>query len=51
MTHHHIVEYIHLYWAMIEHDIPLPDNVKTFKLLEGANLSEDKHKLTLALAN
>ena len=48
---HHIVEYIYLYSATIGHDIPLSDNVQAFKLLDGANLSEDEHKLKLTLAN
>ena len=46
-----IVEYEHLYCAMVEHDMQLPDNVQAFKLLDGANLSEDDRKLVLALAN
>ena len=36
---------------MVEHDMQLPDNVQAFKLLDGTNLSEDNHKLVLALAN
>ena len=36
---------------MVEHDMQLPDNVQAFKLLDGTNLSEDDHKLVLALAN
>ena len=47
----YIVEYEHLYCAMVEHDMQLPDNVQAFKLLDGANLSEDDRKLVLALAN
>ena len=46
-----IVEYEHLYCAMIEHNMQLPDNVQAFKLLDGANSSEDDRKLVLALAN
>ena len=47
----YIVEYEHLYCAMAEHDMKLLDNVQTFKLLDGADLSEDDRKLVLALAN
>ena len=47
----YIVEYEHLYCAMIEHDMQLPDNFQAFKLLDGANSSEDDRKLVLALAN
>ena len=47
----YIVEYEDLHCAMVEHDMQLPDNVQAFKLLDGANLSEDDHKLVLALAN
>ena len=36
---------------MVERDMQLPDNVQPFKLLDGANLSEDNHKLVFALAN
>ena len=36
---------------MVEHDMQLPDNVQAFKLLDGTDLSEDNHKLVLALAN
>ena len=47
----YIVEYEDLHCAMVEHDMQLPDNVQAFKLLDGANLSEDDRKLVLALAN
>ena len=47
----YIVVYEHLYCAMVEHDMKLLDNVQAFKLLDGANLSEDDRKLVLALAN
>ena len=42
-------EFEHLYNKMKEHDMVLPDNVLTFKLLT-ANLSEDDRKLALPLA-
>ena len=47
----YIVEYEHLYCKMVEYNMQLPDNVQAFKLLDGANLSEDDRKLVLALAN
>lgn len=28
------VEYEQLYYAMIEHDMPLPDNIQAFNLIE-----------------
>ena len=43
----YLVEYEHLYCAMIEHDMPL----QAFKLIDGANLSKDELQLTLTLAN
>ena len=45
------MEYQHLYCAMFQHDMQIPDNVQVFKLLVGANLSEDNCKLVLILAN
>ena len=48
MTMTDIVEYEHLYCAMVEHDMQLPDNVQALKLLD---LSEDDRKLVLASAN
>ena len=47
----YIVEYKHLHRAMREHNMPLPDNAPAFKLLDGANLSQDERKLTLILPN
>ena len=47
----YIVEYEHLHCALVEHDMQLLDNAQAFKLLDGANLSEDDCKLVLALAN
>ena len=45
------VEYEQLYYAMIEHDMPLPDNIQAFKLFDRTNLSKVERKLTLTLAN
>ena len=36
----YIVEYQQLYCAMVEHDMPLPDNAQVFKFIDGANLSK-----------
>ena len=36
---------------MTDFDMKLPDPVLTFKLLDGANLSDDDRKLALALSN
>ena len=36
---------------MTNHEIPLRNTVITFKLLDGANLSEDERKLALILGN
>ena len=47
----YIVEYEHLHCALVEHDMQLLDKAQAFKLLDGANLSEDDCKLVLALAN
>ena len=47
----YIVAYEHLNCATVEHDMQLPDNIQAFKLLGGANLSEDDCKLVLALAS
>ena len=45
-----ILEFEHLYNKMKEHDLVLPNNVLTFKQLDGANLSEDDRRLALTLA-
>lgn len=44
------VEYEQSYYAMIEHDMPLP-NIQAFKLFDRTNLSEVERKLTLTSAN
>ena len=36
---------------MFQHDMQIPHNVQVFKLIVGANLSEDDGKLVLLLAN
>ena len=43
----YIIEFEHLYQKMINHEMPLPNTVLTFKLLDGAKLSEDERKLAL----
>ena len=45
------IEYEHLYKRMTDFDMKLPDPVLTFKLLDGANLTDDDRKLALALGN
>ena len=45
----YITEYEHLYKRMEDFDMKLPDAVLAFKLLDGANITEDDRKLTLAL--
>ena len=47
----YIIEFEHLYHKMTIHEIPLPNTVLTFKLLDGAKLSEDERKLPLTLGN
>ena len=47
----YIIEYEHLYKRMTDFDMKLPDPVLTFKLLDGANLTDDDRKLALALGN
>ena len=47
----YIIEYEHLSHKMIEHKMTLPDTVLTFKLLDGANLTEDDRKLALTLSS
>ena len=43
----YVLEFEHLYKRMIEHEMILPDPVLTFKLLDGANITNDKRKLAL----
>ena len=45
-----ILEFEYLYNKMKEHDMILPNNVLTFKLLDSADLGEDDWKLALTLA-
>ena len=44
----YIIEYEYLYKRMTDFDMKLPDPVLTFKLLDGANLTDDDRKLALA---
>ena len=43
----YILEFEHLYKKMIEYGMKLPDPVLTFKLLDGANISNDERKIAL----
>ena len=45
----YIIEYEHLYKRMKDFEMKLPDAVLAFKLPDGANITEDDHKLALAL--
>ena len=47
----YIIEFEHLYHKMTNHEIPLPNTVLTFKLLDCAKLNEDERKLALNLGN
>ena len=47
----YIAEFQHLYHKMINHEMPLPNTVLFFKLLDGVKLSEDERKLALTLGN
>ena len=47
----YIIEFEHLYYKMTNHEMPLPNTVLTFKLLDGAKPSEDERKLALTLGN
>ena len=47
----YILEYEHLYHKMMEHEMKLPDAVLTFKLLDGANITDDERKLALTVCN
>ena len=45
----YIIEFEHLYYKMTNHEMPLPNTVLTFKLLDGAKLNEDEGKLAMTL--
>ena len=36
---------------MSDHDMKLPDTIRTFKLLDGANLKDDERKMALTVAS
>ena len=36
---------------MIQHDMKLPDAVLTFKLLDGAQVTDDEQKLALTMSS
>ena len=43
----YIIEFEHLYHKMTNHKMPLLNTVLTFKLLDGAKLSEDEKKTSI----
>ena len=45
----YIIEFEHLYKKMRDFEMKLPDPVLAFKLLDGANISDDERKLALTL--
>ena len=47
----YIIEFEYLYHKMTNHEMPLPNTVLTFKLLDGAKLNEYERKLALTLGN
>ena len=47
----YILEYEHLYQKMMQHDMKLPDAILTFKLLDGAQITDDERKLALTISN
>ena len=47
----YVIELEHLYHRMTNHKMPLPNTVWTFKLLDGAKLSDHEIKLALTLGN
>ena len=46
-----IVEYEHLYQKMIQHDINLLNAILTFKLLDGAQVTDDEQKSALTMSS
>ena len=47
----YILEFEHLYRKVIEYEMKLPDAVLTFKLLDGANITDNKRKLVLTVCS
>ena len=47
----YIIEFEYLYNKMTNGEMPLPNAVLTFKLLDGVKLSETERKLALTLGN
>ena len=47
----YFIEFEHLYHKMTNQEMPLPNAVLTFKLLDGAKRSEDERKLALTVGN
>ncbi|XP_077971779.1 uncharacterized protein LOC144425883 [Styela clava] len=47
----YIIEFEHLYHKISEFDMKLPDAILTFKILDGANLSQSERQLALTVAS
>ena len=47
----YVIEFKHLHHKITNHEMPLPNTVLTFKLIDVAKLSEDKRKLALTVGN
>ena len=45
------VEFKHLYYKMTNHEMSIPNPVLTFKLLDGARLTDNLQKLALTLGS
>ena len=48
---YYILEYKHLYQKMIQQDMKLLDAILTFKLLDGAQVTDDERKLALTMSS
>ena len=46
-----VLEYEHLYLKMIEHDMKLLDAILIFKILEGAQVTDDERKLAWTMSS
>ena len=47
----YILEHEHLYRKMIQHVLKLPDAILTFKLLDDAQVMDDKRRLALTMGS
>ena len=50
-TNEYIIEFEHLNNKMIQHQMKLPYTVLPFKLLDGANITNEERKLPLTLCS